>query len=101
MVVVLWPHRSYAAAYLDDVIIHSSTWAEHLQQLRVVLEELQKAILTTNPCKCHLALTKAQYLGYRIGMGLLRPLNAKIEAVKGYPQPTTKHQVCAFLGVAG
>ncbi|KAI2645181.1 Transposon Ty3-I Gag-Pol polyprotein [Labeo rohita] len=26
MDVVLWPHQTYAAAYLDDVVIHSETW---------------------------------------------------------------------------
>lgn len=28
---VLWPHTAYAAAYLDDVIIHCNTWAEHVR----------------------------------------------------------------------
>ncbi|XP_069375367.1 uncharacterized protein [Paralichthys olivaceus] len=28
---VLLPHAVYAAAYLDDVIIHSDTWAEHVE----------------------------------------------------------------------
>lgn len=59
MDIILQPHRWYAAAYLDNIIIHSSTWTEHLQQLRAVLEELHKAGLTANPRKCHLGLTEA------------------------------------------
>ncbi len=43
MDILLRPHQSYAAAYLDDVIVHSETWEEHLAQLRRVLLELRRA----------------------------------------------------------
>nr|XP_024655059.1 uncharacterized protein LOC112430808 [Maylandia zebra] len=38
---VLRPHAAYAAAYLDDVIIHSDTWAEHVLRVAAVLESLR------------------------------------------------------------
>ncbi|XP_053486641.1 uncharacterized protein LOC128611284 [Ictalurus furcatus] len=101
MDILLRPHRQFAAAYLDDVVIHSSTWADHLFHLREVLKAHRGAGLTANPKKCHLGLTEAQYLGYRIGRGMLKPQLKKIEAVKGYPRPTSKKQVRAFLGLAG
>ncbi|KAL0186488.1 hypothetical protein M9458_018158, partial [Cirrhinus mrigala] len=63
MDIILRPHQSYAAAYLDDVVIHSETWQDHLERLRRVLLELRRAGLTANPRKCHLALAEAQYLG--------------------------------------
>ena len=46
---VLRPHAAYATAYLDDVIIHSDTWAGHVRQVAVVLESLRQAGLTANP----------------------------------------------------
>ncbi|XP_053539534.1 uncharacterized protein LOC124628632 [Ictalurus punctatus] len=101
MDILLRPHRQFAAAYLDDVVIHSSTWADHLFHLREILKALREAGLTANPKKCHLGLTEAQYLGYRIGRGMLKPQQKKIEAVKDYPRPTSKKQVRAFLGLAG
>lgn len=52
-----------------------------------------------NQKKCQLGLTEAQSLGYRIGQGLLKPQEKKLEAVRGYPQPTSKKQVDAFLGL--
>ncbi|KAF4090095.1 hypothetical protein AMELA_G00048000 [Ameiurus melas] len=85
MVIVLRPHCAFAATYLDDVVIHSSTWSDHLFHMEEVLKELWKAGLITNPKKCHLGLTEAQYLGYHIGQGLLKHQAKKIEAVKGYP----------------
>lgn len=56
-------------------------------------ESAPKGRLTANSKKCHLGLTEAQYLGYRIGRGLLKPQTNKIKAVKDYPWPTSKKQV--------
>lgn len=33
MEILLHPHQTYAAAYLDDVVIHSESWEEHLNRL--------------------------------------------------------------------
>ncbi|KAK3514014.1 hypothetical protein QTP70_001285 [Hemibagrus guttatus] len=71
---------------------------DHLFHLREVLSNLRKAGLTANSRKCHVGLTKAMYLGYCIGWGLLRPKENKVEAIRDYQRPTTKKQVCAFLG---
>ncbi len=49
MDILLRPHQSYAATYLDDVVVHSESWEEHLAQLRRVLLELRRAGLTANP----------------------------------------------------
>uniref|UniRef100_A0A3B1KDF6 Gypsy retrotransposon integrase-like protein 1 n=1 Tax=Astyanax mexicanus TaxID=7994 RepID=A0A3B1KDF6_ASTMX len=100
MDVVLRPHQSFAAAYLDDVIVHSETWGEHLAHLHKVLSAIHQAGLTANPRKCHLGLTEAAYLGYRIGRGLLRPQQQKVDAVSSWPTPRNKTDVRAFLGLA-
>ena len=46
---ILQPHRAYAAAYIDDIIIHSDSWDVHIRQLQAVLGELRKAGLTAKP----------------------------------------------------
>uniref|UniRef100_A0A9J8C7I0 Gypsy retrotransposon integrase-like protein 1 n=1 Tax=Cyprinus carpio carpio TaxID=630221 RepID=A0A9J8C7I0_CYPCA len=101
MDVILRPHQAYAAAYIDDVVIHSETWEDHLERLRRVLLELRRAGLTANPRKCHLALSEAKYLGYQVGRGLIRPQEKKVAAFLSAPRPTSKTQVRAFLGLAG
>lgn len=50
----------------------------------------------SNSKKSHLRLTGAQYLGYRIGQGLLKPTTKK-----EHPRPTSKKQVHAFFWLAG
>ncbi|XP_077964207.1 uncharacterized protein LOC144411428 [Gasterosteus aculeatus] len=98
---VLRPHREYAAAYLDDVVIHSPDWTTHVGHLKAVLGSLRRAGLTANPKKCHLGLEEAEYLGYTIGRGSVRPQSRKVEAIATWPKPATKRQVKTFLGLVG
>ena len=96
---LLRPHRAYAAAYLDDIVVHSEEWGTHLQQIKAVLRTLRGAGLTANPKKCHLGLQDADYLGYTIGRGCVRPQAAKVEAIRRWPRPQTKKQVRTFIGL--
>ena len=98
---VLRPHQDYAAAYLDDIVIHSTSWENHLQHLEAVLQALREAGLTANPAKCSLALEEANYLGYTVGRGNVKPQVKKVDAITTWPQPQTKRQVRTFLGLVG
>ncbi|XP_063054453.1 uncharacterized protein LOC134448729 [Engraulis encrasicolus] len=98
---VLTPHKRYAAAFLDDVVIQSPDWDSHLPRVQAVLDSLRDAGLTANPKKCKLAFSETNYLGYTIGRGLVKPQEAKLRAIQDWPQPITKRQVRAFLGLAG
>ncbi|KAK3521004.1 hypothetical protein QTP86_001804 [Hemibagrus guttatus] len=48
MDIVLRPYRTFAAAYLDDVLIHFSTWLDHLFHLREVFEGEEHPVLYTS-----------------------------------------------------
>ncbi|XP_076139108.1 uncharacterized protein LOC143122160 isoform X4 [Alosa pseudoharengus] len=98
---VLAPHKRYAAAYLDDVVIQSPDWASHLPRVQAVIDSLGEAGLTANPKKCRLAFSETNYLGYTIGRGLVKPQEAKLRAIQVWPRPITKKQVRSFLGLAG
>ena len=49
---ILGECKGYAIPDMDDVIIYSSTWEEHKQHERSVLECLQKSGLIANLKKC-------------------------------------------------
>lgn len=98
---VLLPHQQYAAAYLDDIIIHSQGWEDHLTRLQAVLDVLRQARLTMNPKKCKLGFEEVEYLGYLIGRGNVKPQERKVHAVRDWPISRTKTQVKSFLGLAG
>lgn len=98
---ILRPHSEYASAYIDDIVIFSESWADHLEKVEAVIGSLRAAGLTANPEKCFVGLREARYLGYVVGRGVIKPQVSKIEAIKTWPTPQTKKQVRAFLGLAG
>lgn len=98
---VLQGCENYSAAYLDDVVIVSNTWEEHVQHLSLVLEKIQQAGLALNPGKCEWARQETKYLGYRLGRGEIRPQVDKVEAIQNCLRPSTKKEVRSFLGLVG
>ena len=91
----------FAMAYLDDIIIYSSTPEEHLQHIKTVFEKLCHAKLSIKLSKCHFFSKEIQYLGHILGMEGIRPVPAKTEAIKAMHLPVNPKQVHAFLGLVG
>ena len=88
-------------AYIDDVIIYSDSWSDHLQRIRKFFDQLSKAKLTVNLAKsefCHATVT---FLGHLVGQGQVKPSEAKVNAISEFPVPKCKRQLMRFLGMAG
>lgn len=94
-------YKSFAWAYIDDIISSSSSWTEDLTHLHQVLQALEKAGLKANPQKSRLGFRELKYLGYLVGHGHLRPLPDKILALEQHPRPIKKKQLRQFLGFVG
>ena len=94
-------HLAFPAAYLDVVIIHSDSWAQHRQHVAPLLESQRQAELTANLKKCTIGWMEVQYLVYHLGRGQVRPLMDKSAAIVTCPQPKTKKEFRRFLGLAG
>ncbi len=88
-------------AYLDDLVIYSVDWPEHVRLLRIVFERLAKANLTLNLAKCDFGQATVTYLGKEVGQGQVRPVEAKIIAISEFSVPTTRRELRRFLGMAG
>lgn len=93
---VLRGTEGFATAYLDDIIIYTSDWAEHLQQVLSLVKEMG---LTIHPDKCALAREETAYLGYVLVRGVIQV--GKVEDMVITKCPTTKKQVTSFLGLVG
>ena len=98
---VLCVCQNFAQAYLDDIIVFSSVWLEHIQHLREVLVQLQRAGLTVKLKKCRFSQTHTRSLGHVIGGGEVRPDPEKVQSIRDCPKPKTKKDVRSFLGLAG
>lgn len=87
--------------YLDDIIIYSSSVAQHLERLQIVMDRLCKANLTINLKKSRFCLQEIRFLGHIVsGKGVSADPD-KVEAIRSYPVPTNLKEVQRFLGLAG
>ncbi|MDZ7970879.1 MAG: reverse transcriptase family protein, partial [Nostoc sp. DedSLP03] len=84
--------------YLDDILVFSRTWEEHIQHIEKVLKVLQKHQLKLNAKKCEFGKQTLVYLGFVIGGGELRIDPKKIEAILNWPRLKTVTEVRSFIG---
>ena len=88
----------FVLVYLDDILIFSKTWHDHLIHLRKVLEILRKEKLFGKLSKCIFGVTQVEYLGHIISQHGISVDPHKISAVRDWPLPKNKQQVQSFLG---
>ena len=88
-------------AYLDDLMVHSSTWESYLKTLYTVFSRLAAASLTLNLAKCEFGKATVTYLGKPVGRGQVRLVAAKVSAISAFPAPATRRNLRRFLGMAG
>jgi hypothetical protein len=89
---------SFVIVYLDDILVYSATWEEHISHLMQVLETLKKHQLLANLKKCEFSQQSLVYLGYVIGGGELKIDPTKMEAIMKWPVPTNCTEVRSFVG---
>ena len=70
--------EGYAAAYLDDLVIYSNTFEQHLEHLAEVFKNIGEAGLTVKVGKCQFAMSRCVYLGHIVGSGSVQPPGWKI-----------------------
>ncbi len=83
-------------AYLDDLVIYSQSWSEHLSLLETVFKRLQEVFLTLNLAKCEIGKATVTYLGKQVGHGQVRPVMAKISSINEFPVPKTRRELRRF-----
>lgn len=88
----------FVIVYLDDVLIYSDNWKDHVVHIRKVFEVLREAKLYLKMSKCEFVRKSLIYLGHIIGEGQLRIDPTKIEAMLKWPTPTNVTEIRSFLG---
>lgn len=100
MDVILANMQTYTRAYMDDIVIYSETWSDHLAHIGNVLARLKDTGLTAKPTKCSWAQARCVYLGHIVGNGMINPEEAKVGAIRHFRRPKTKTDVHSFLGLS-
>ncbi|BHF59912.1 hypothetical protein SprV_0100287300 [Sparganum proliferum] len=89
----------FVYAYIDDLLVASSTAEEHMEHLATVFDRLQQFGVVLNPSKCVFGVPSLEFLGHLVDSHGTRPLPSKVAAIRVFPPPTSKRQLQRFLGM--
>src|SRR5581483_1613593 len=91
--------NEFVMVYLDDVIIYSKTFEEHMIHIKEVFNRIREANLRLKAEKCCFAEKELQFLGHVVGQEGVKPDPEKIEKVVNYPSPTNLRDLRGALGL--
>ncbi|GFX67930.1 retrovirus-related Pol polyprotein from transposon 297 [Trichonephila clavipes] len=91
----------FVKVYMNDVIITSPSFTEHVYHLNQVFTLLRDAGLTLNKDKCHFARDKLKSLGLIISKDGIKTDDNKVKAITEMKPPKNNREVSKFLGRAG
>ena len=94
-------HLDICYIYLDDLIIFSKTFEEHMDRLTKIFQRLRDVNLKLSPKKCEFFKRKVRYVGHIVSSDGIEPDPQKIDKVKDWPTPTNPDEVRQFLGFVG
>ena len=86
--------------YLDDVIVFSSSFEQHVARLRSVLSRIRDARLKLKPGKCSFFKEEVAFLGFILSKEGVLPNPDNVAKVQNWPRPTNVKQVRGFIGLA-
>ena len=88
----------FVLAYIDDVVVWSPSWSDHLDHLSKILAAFQRVNLTLDERKCNFGFSSIDLLGLRVSRLGLRTLTQKTEAIRALPFPSTVKHLRQILG---
>lgn len=87
--------------YLDDIIIFSKTFEEHIEALRLVFDRLIEGGLLLKFGKCKFFQQETEFLGHVVSASGTRPDPGKIAAIKNARMPSNVTEVRSFVNLVG
>ena len=83
---------------MDNLIVGADSIDECAERFELVLKRARKARLVLKMEKTWLGVTKAKFFGYEIGEGTQGMDEARVEAIRKIPLPTSKQPMQRLLG---
>lgn len=99
---IIKPYRwEFVIAYVDDIIVFSRTWTDHLKHIHWVLSELHKVGLTLDAAKSFIRFKSVNMRGHVVNRFGLATQEKKVEAMLSFPTPKNLQDVRILLGFSG
>ena len=88
------------SVYIDDIIIASDSYEQHLTDVQQLLDRLRRYNLKLKPSKVQLGASEINFLGYNILRNKgIRPGLLKTEAIAKWKMPSSVKEIKQFLGL--
>ncbi len=75
-------HLMWCLIYLDDVVVFSRTFDDHLDRLEAIFQRLAQVGLKLKPGKCHFLKHHIKYLGHIVSEAGIETYPDKVEVLK-------------------
>lgn len=98
MAEILSPCRHFTLVYIDDIVIFSKTFDDHIKHLNQVLSILAHHNFKLNPPKCFVLHRQIDYLSHTISQLGVKPNKEKISAIMNLREPSTLSSANKFIG---
>ncbi|KAG8174807.1 hypothetical protein JTE90_002570 [Oedothorax gibbosus] len=75
-------------AFIDDILVASTTEEEHLVHLRMLFQCFQEYGLSVNAAKCVFGGAELDFLGYKLSAEGIKLLPDRVQFINDYPKPS-------------
>ena len=89
----------FALVYIDDIVIFSKSFDDHLIHIELVLRAIEEARITLSPGKCHFGYQSLMLLGQKVSCLGLSTHKEKVDAILQLDNPKNVHDLQVFLGM--
>jgi hypothetical protein len=89
----------FALVYIDDIVVFSLTFEDHIKHLDQVFFAIAAANITLSPGKCHFAYQSLLLLGQKVSRLGLSTHKEKVDAILQLSEPRNVHELQQFLGM--
>jgi Reverse transcriptase (RNA-dependent DNA polymerase). len=86
--------------YVDDILVASSSPAQHRTHLTALFDRLRTFGLLVNKTKTVLGKADVKFLGFSLSAAGVRTLDTQVNDIKSFPEPQTVRSLQGFLGLA-
>ena len=92
---ILRKHRliGFTVNYIDDILIYSSSFEEHVEHIKKVLEAIIKEGFRLKFKKCTFASNSVKYLGHIIQNNSVRLIKDNLASIRDFPTPKTQKDI--------
>jgi hypothetical protein len=98
---LLAPYTAYAKCYIDNIVIFSDTFEDHVEHLRSIFGTLSEVGMTLSPDKCYIGYHSLQLLGHKVDRFSLSTLSEKVSVISSMEFPVHLKDLELFIGLSG